>query len=123
MSALFMKNLLKAYLDIFTKNIYAIFDNAYKNLKRIINGPNIAVVSGDRESCIVIINHSDCFKKLQHMNDEGIQNGVYIVPEDRTLEDPKLFRSFLFRNFKECNYYEKMLPNPNQPEQLMKLLK
>ena len=57
------------------------------------------------------------------MNDEGIQNGVYIVPEDRTLEDPKLFRSFLFRNFKECNYYEKMLPNPNQPEQLMKLLK
>ena len=57
------------------------------------------------------------------MNDEGIQNGVYIVPEDRTLEDPKLFRSFLFRNFKECNYFEKMLPNPNQPEQLMKLLK
>ena len=57
------------------------------------------------------------------MNDEGIQNGVYIVSEDRTLEDPKLFRSFLFRNFKECNYYEKMLPNPNQPEQLMKLLK
>ena len=47
------------------------------------------------------------------MIDEGIQNGVYIVPEDTTLEDPKLFRSFLFRNFKECNYYEKMLPNPN----------
>ena len=108
-----MKNLLKAYLDIFTKNIYAIFDNTYKNLKRIINDPNIAVVSGDKESCIVIINHSDYFKKLLHMIDEGIQNGVYIVPEDRTLEDPKLFRSFLFRNFKECNYYEKMLPNPN----------
>ena len=50
----------------------------------LINGPSIAVVSGDKESCVVIMNGCDCFKKLQHMIDEGIQNGVYIVTEDKT---------------------------------------
>ena len=28
------------------------------------------------------MNRSDYFEKLQHMIDEGIQNGVYIVTED-----------------------------------------
>ena len=88
-------------MDIFTKNIYAARDNTYKNLERIINDPNIAVVSGDKESCVVIMNRSDYFKNLQHMINEGIQNGVYIVPKDRTLEDIKLFRSFLYRNVKK----------------------
>ena len=109
--------LLRAYLDIFTKNIYATH-NTYKNLKRIINDPNIAAVFGDKESFIVILNRSDFFKKLQHMIDEGIQNGVYIVTKDRTLEDIKLFRSFLYLNFKKYEHYKKMLPTSNQPRQL-----
>ena len=87
--------LLRAYVDIFTKKIYATCDNTYKNLKRIINDPNIAVVSGDKESWVVIMNRSDYFKKLQHMTDEGIENRVYIVTEDKTLEYLKLFHSFL----------------------------
>ena len=110
--------LLRPYRDIFTKNIYATRDNTYKNLKRIINDPNIAVVSGEKESCVVIMNRSDYFKKLQHMIDEGIENGVYIVTEDKTLKDLKLSRSFLYRNFKKYEYYEKMLPTSNQPGQL-----
>ena len=36
--------LLRAFVDIFTKSIYATRDNTYKNLKRIINDANIAVV-------------------------------------------------------------------------------
>ena len=69
-------------------------------------------------SCVVIMNRSDYFKKLQHMIDEGIQIGVYIVTEDRTLEVLKLFRSFLYRNFKKYEHYEKMLLTSNQPGQL-----
>ena len=34
------------------------------------------------------------------MIDESIKNGLYIVNEDKTLEDIELFRSFLYRNFK-----------------------
>ena len=52
------------------------------------------------------------------MIDEGIQNGVYIVTEDRTLKDLKLFCSFLYRNFTKYEHYEKMLPTSNQPGQL-----
>ena len=52
------------------------------------------------------------------MIDEGIQNGVYIATEDRTLEDLKLFHSFLYRNFKKYEHYEKMLRTLNQPGQL-----
>ena len=77
-----IRELPREYEDIFIKNIYQAGDNTYKNLKRTINDPNIAVVSGDKESCIVIMNRSDYFEKLQHMIDEGIQNGVYIVTED-----------------------------------------
>ena len=64
------------------------------------------------------MNRSDYFKNLQHTIDEGIQNGVYIVTEDRTLADLKLLRSFLYGNFKKYEHYEKMLPTSNQPGQL-----
>ena len=105
-------------MDIFTQNIYATHDNTYKNLKHIINDPNVAFISGDKGSCVAIMNRSDYFKKLQHMIDEGIQNGVYIVTKDRTLGDLKLFHSFLYLNFKKYELCEKMLPTPNQPGQL-----
>ena len=61
----------------------------------------------DKESCVDIINCSGYFKKLQRMIDEGIENGAYIVTEDKTLEDLKLFHSFLYRNFKKYEHYEK----------------
>ena len=49
------------------------------------------------------------------MIDEGLENGVYIVTEDKTLEHLKLFRNFLYRNFKKYEHYEKILPTSNQP--------
>ena len=110
--------LLRAYVDIFTKNIHATRDNTYKNLKRIINDTNIAVVSGYKESCVVIMNRSDYFKKLKLMIDESVHNLVYIVTKDRTLKDLKLFCRFLYHNFKKYEHDEKMLPTSNQPEQL-----
>ena len=102
--------MLRAYVDIFIKNIYGTRNNTYKSLKYIINELNIAVVYGDNESCVIIINRSDYFKNLQHMMDEGIENGDYIVTEDKKLEDFNLFRSFLYRSFKKYEHYEKMLP-------------
>ena len=111
-----------AYVDMFTKNIYATCDKTYKNLKRIINDPNIAFVSGDKESCVVIMNRSDYFKKLQHTTDEGIQDGVYIVTEDRTLKDLKLFRGFLYRTLRNMNttkrYYQRQINQDNCMELL-----
>ena len=46
---------LRAYTDIFTKNIYATKDFTYKNLKNIIKDENIAALSGDKDSSIIIM--------------------------------------------------------------------
>ena len=63
---------LRVYVDIFTKNgLYATTDYTYKHLKRIIKDPNLVVVSGDKESCVVIMNKSDYHNKMQQMINDG----------------------------------------------------
>ena len=63
---------LRADVDIFTKNVYATTDYTYKHLKRIIKDPNLAVVSGDKESCPVIMSKSDYQNKMQQMMNDRI---------------------------------------------------
>ena len=55
---------------------------------------------------------------LQKIVDDGIKNGVYEVAEINTLKHLKLFKSFVYRNFKKCEHYEEMLSKSNQPGQL-----
>ena len=38
--------------------------------------------------------------------------------EDTTLRDPKRFQDFLYWNFQNDEYYNKMYPTSNQPAQL-----
>ena len=90
---------LRAYVDIFTKNVYATTDYTYKHLKRIIKDPNLAVVSGDKESCVVIMNKSDYQNKMQQRINDGIRDGIYKVTVDNTLDDLKTFKRFLYRKF------------------------
>ena len=40
------------------------------------------------------------------MNEEGISNDAYAPTHNTTLEDLKLFQSFLYRNFKNYEYYD-----------------
>ena len=53
-----------AYADIFTKSVYTTTDYTYKLLKRIVNNKNLVVVSGDKESCVVLIDKTDYKDKL-----------------------------------------------------------
>ena len=105
-------------MDIFTKSVYKTTDYTCKHLKRIINDKNLAVVSGDKEPCVVLIDKTDYQDKLQKLVDDGIKNGIYKVAEDNTLKDLKLFKSFSYRNFRKYEHYEEMLPKSNQPGQL-----
>ena len=61
---------LKAYVGIFTKNVYATTDYTHKHLKRIIKDPSLVVVSSDKESCVVIRNKSDYQNKMQQMTND-----------------------------------------------------
>ena len=68
------------------------------------------MVSRDKESFVVLIDKTDYHNKLQKMVDDGIKNGIYKVAEDNTIKDLKLFKSFLFRNFRKYELYEEMPP-------------
>ena len=67
----------------------------------------MVVVSGDKESFIALMNETGYQDKLQKMVDDGIKNSIYKVAEDNTLKDLKLLISFLYRNFRKYERYEK----------------
>ena len=98
--------------------MYTATDYIYKHVKRIVNDKSLVVVSGDKESCVVLIDQTNYQDNLQKMVDDGIKNGIYKVAEDNTLKDLKLFKSFLYRSFRKYEHYEEMLPKSNQPGQL-----
>ena len=78
---------LRAYTDIFTKHIYATKDFTYKNLKNIIKDENIAILSGDKDLSIDIMQNDDYNHKLQQIIDEEIKIGTYTHKEDNTLNN------------------------------------
>ena len=86
--------LLRAYTDIFTKNIHATKDCTYKHLKTLTENKDLLVSSGDKDSCLVILKRSDYDRKLQSMIDEEITNGTYAPTTDWTLTDFKKFQDF-----------------------------
>ena len=49
------------------------------------------MLSGDKDSNIVIMQKNDYNHKLQQMIDEGIRNGIYTPTEDNTLNDLRKF--------------------------------
>ena len=47
---------------------------------------------------------------------DGIKNDNYKVSQYKTLNDLKLLKRFLCRNFRKYEHYEKMLLKSNQPK-------
>ena len=77
------------------------------------------MVSGDKESCVVIMSKNDYQNKMQQIMNDGIRDGIYKVRVDNTLDDLKTFEGFLHCNFYgKYEHYEKMFPKSNQPGQL-----
>ena len=103
-------NFLRAYTDIFTKNVHATKDYTYKNVKNLIENKVLVVISREMDSCVVILKRGDCHKKFQSMVNEGITNEAYAPTTDSTIIDLKKFQDFLRRNFKDkFTHYNKDL--------------
>ena len=110
---------LRAYTDIFTKNMYETKDFTYENLKNMINNNKLAIAPGDKDSCGVIMAREDYNDKLEAMLNDGINKGIYAGTEDTILRDLKLLQDFLRRNFKDkYNKYEEMRPASHEPRKL-----
>ena len=110
---------LRAYTNIFTKNIYPTKGFTCKNLKNMINNDKLAIVSGDKDSCVVTMRREDYNDKLEAMLNHGISKGICAGTENTTLRDLKLFQDFQRRNFKDkYNKYEEMRPAFHDPGKL-----
>ena len=106
---------LQVFRDIFSKNVYSTKDYTYSNLKQLIKDDNLLVIPGDKGYCVII---------MDGRNDKyGIQNGVYVETEEKTLRDLKRFQYFLYQNFKSNEHYNKMYPTSNQQAQIYRTAK
>ena len=61
--------------------------------------------------------------KVDHMINEGIQQGKYEWVNEKTLEDLEKFQHFLYRNFKNDPKYSNMRPVSNQPARIFVTVK
>ena len=67
----------------FTQNNHHTKDNLY----HLRNNKNIVLLSGDKESSIVVMNKVDYGKKVNGMIKEGIKEGKYEMTRDTTHKD------------------------------------
>ena len=108
----------RGYTDIFIKNVNNTKDHTYNDLKRLIKNKNLCILSGDKDSCVTIMNKQDYIQKLEGMLDEGIKRGTYERSTDTTEHDLETFQRFPYRNFKNHPSYDKMRPKSSQPSRL-----
>lgn len=52
-------------------------DYTYHNLKELIKNDDVVIVSGDKNSCVLVMDKTDYVTKLEEMINEGISKGVY----------------------------------------------
>ena len=70
---------------LFHQNIFSTPDYTYKVLQKLASNPDLVVLSGDKDSSVVIMQRADYVNKLETMIEEGIANGKYVLTEDNTL--------------------------------------
>ena len=71
---------------MFIKNMNNTEDHTYNNLKQLIKNKNLCVLSGDKASCVIIINKQDYIQKLEGMLDESIKRGTNERSIDTTMQ-------------------------------------
>ena len=100
---------LRAYTDIFTKNVYATRDFNHSSLRDITKNSKLVLLSGNKDPCLVIMQREDYDVKLQNITDDGIRQGIYSPTVYITLSDMTKFQDFLHRNFKgKCDRNKEM---------------
>ena len=110
---------LRSATNTFTQTVFRTKDNAYNLLKRLKTNKDIILLSGDKDSSVVILG-TECYKeKINRLINDGISKGVYVIEEnDNTLTELKSFQNFIYRNFKKHDKYKEMRPTSSQPARL-----
>ena len=77
----------RGYTNIFINNMNNTKDYTYSNLKVLIKNKDLCVLSGDKDSCIIIMNKQNNVQKLEDMLNELIKRGTYERSTDTKKQD------------------------------------
>ena len=84
-------------------------------LKPLKTNKDIVLLSGDKDSSVVILDTA-CYKeKIYRLVNDGISKGFYVIEENNnTLTELKSIQNFIYRNFKKHDKYKEMRPTSSQ---------
>ena len=99
---------LRKMTNKFSQNIYHTKDDTYCNLRHLIQNNDIALLAGDNDSLVVVMNKKDFILKVGNMINEGIQQGKYEWTNDTIHKDLEKFQHCLYHNFKNHLKYSDM---------------
>ena len=106
-------------LSYFIWNSSKTKDSTYNLLKPLQRNKDIVLLSGDKDSSVVILDNVCYNEKFKRLINNGISKGVYVIEEnDNTLTELKSFQNFIYRNFKKHEKYKEMRPTSSQPARL-----
>ena len=114
---------LRKITNTLSMNVEHAKDNTFKSVKELRENHNITILTGDKDSSVVILDKADYQSVVQKLIDEGIESGKYVPTEDTILRDLTSFQSFLLRNLKNLKGYSFIRPSSNQPARFFETVK
>ena len=110
---------LRSATNTFTQNVYRTKDRSYNLLKPLQRNKDIVLLSGDKDSSVVILDKVCYNEKINRLINDGISKGMYVVEEnENTLTELKSFQNYVYRHFKKHEKYKEMRPTSSQPARI-----
>ena len=94
-------------------------ERTYNLLKPLQADKDIDLLSGEKDSYVVVLDTA-CYKeKINRLVNDGISKGNYVIEEnDNTLTELNSFQNFIYRNFKKHEKYKEIRPTSSQPARI-----
>ena len=88
-------------------------------LKPLQTNKDIVLLSGDKDSFVVILDISFYKGKIDRLINHGVSKGVYVIEENgNTLTELKPLKNCIYRTFKKHEKYKEMRATSSQPAKL-----
>ena len=88
-------------------------------LKPLQRNKDIVLLSGDKDSPVVVLDKACYNEKINRLINDDISKGVYVIEEnDNIFTELKSFQNFIYWNFKKHKKYKEMKPTSSQPARL-----
>ena len=115
----FIREYSQSSTNALAKNIYSYKDTTLKSLNNLRKNKDIVGLGADKESCTVILNKDDYFKKVNSIIEDGFKQMKYVETTDDTCNKLKGFQDFLYHHFYKHKYYKEMHPSSGQLSQFL----